>query len=80
MQGERRHNWPSPALQAFTMRMAGHGFSVSGTLMNQDLAYALDQLSQAHTLADSRLREMAVELFRHFERRRSVGGYTLQAA
>lgn len=56
------------ALEAFKMRMAGHGFSVSGTLMNYDRSYALEQLRQAHTLADNHLRELAVELFRHFEK------------
>lgn len=61
-------HWPWSALQAFTMRMASHGFSVSSTLMTCDRRYALDQLQQAHTLADDPLREMAVELFRHFER------------
>ena len=64
-------SWPAPALQAFTMRMAGHGFPVSRTLMNHDRLYALEQLRQAHTMADGTLRELAVELFRHFERRQS---------
>jgi len=63
--------WPSRVIQDFTIRMAGHGFSVSGTMMNQDRGYALEQLRQAHTLADSGLRELAVELFRHFERQQS---------
>lgn len=58
------------ALEAFKMRMAGHGFSVSGTLMNYDRSYALEQLRQAHTLADTRLRELAVELFGYFEKDR----------
>jgi hypothetical protein len=62
------------ALEAFKMRMAGHGFSVSGTLMNYDRTYALEQLRQAHTLADNRLRELAVELFRHFEKEPSGAG------
>lgn len=63
------HVWPAPVLQAFTMRMAGHGFSVSGTMMNHDKGYALELLRQAHTLADAPLRELAVELFRHLERK-----------
>jgi hypothetical protein len=64
----------SAALEAFKMRMAGHGFSVSGTLMNYDRTYALEQLRQAHTLADNHLRELAVELFRHFEKQPSGTG------
>ncbi|HVZ43508.1 MAG TPA: hypothetical protein VHA82_06835 [Ramlibacter sp.] len=64
-------DWPVSALQAFTLRMAGHGFPVSSTLMKHDRLYALQQLQLAHTLADTGLREMAVELFRHFERRQS---------
>ena len=63
--------WPVAALHAFTLRMAGHGFSVSNTLMNYDRTYALEQLRYAHTLADDVLRELAMELFRHFERERS---------
>jgi hypothetical protein len=62
--------WSSSALHAFTVKMAAHGFSVSGTLMRYDRAYALEQLRQAHTLADTALREMAIDLFREFERAR----------
>ena len=71
MASAQHHYWPSPVIQDFTIRMAGHGFSVSGTMMNQDRGYALEQLGQAHTLADDRLREMAMELFRQFERQQS---------
>jgi hypothetical protein len=60
---------PAPVLQAFTVGMASHGFSVSATMMGNDKLYALEQLRHAHTLADARLRELAVELFRYFERR-----------
>ena len=63
--------WPSSALHAFTVRMAGHGFPVSSTLMKYDRRYALEQLQLAHTLADGSLREMAMGLFRDFERRQS---------
>jgi len=67
--------WPPQALQTFSIRMAGHGLCVSGTLMNHDRRYALEQLRHAHTLADAALRELAVELFRHFERRQSGLGF-----
>jgi hypothetical protein len=63
------NTWPAPVLQAFTVGMASHGFSVSATMMGHDKSYALEQLRHAHTLADARLRELAVELFRYFERR-----------
>jgi hypothetical protein len=67
--------WPPHAIRDFSVRMAGHGFSVSGTMMNHDRGYALELLKQAHTLADDKLREMAVELFRYFERKQSGLGY-----
>ena len=60
--------WSPSALQAFTVSMAGHGFSVSSTLMNHDRGYALEQLQAAHSLADAPLRQMAMELFRQYER------------
>ncbi len=67
--------WPSYAIRDFSVRMAGHGFSVSGTMMNHDRGYALELLRHAHSLADDTLREMAVELFRYFERKQSGLGY-----
>jgi hypothetical protein len=36
-----------------------------------DRRYALQQLKDAHNLADDTLRLMAVQLFRHFEARQS---------
>ena len=62
--------WPQHALQAFTLRMAGHGLCVSSSLMIGDRHYALEQLALAHTLADAELRGIAVDLFAHFERQR----------
>lgn len=44
-------------------------------MMNNDRGYALEQLRHAHALADDELREMAVELFRYFERKQSGLGY-----
>jgi hypothetical protein len=63
--------WPDEPLQAFLLAMWSHGFPVSGSLMANDLRYALDQLRLAHTLADDDLRWLAMQLFRHFERERS---------
>ena len=69
--GSAQTCWPASALEAFTMKMAGHGFSVSTTLMKYDKVYALEQLQFAHTMADDSLREMAIQLFRAFERRQA---------
>lgn len=63
--------WPRNALQAFTLRMASHGLCVSSSLMLGDRRYALEQLGHAHAMADDELRGLAMELFRHFERRQS---------
>jgi len=64
---QRTDSWPASTVQAFAMRMAGHGFPVSRTLMHYDRGYAIEQLRQAHTLADAKLRALAVELFGHFQ-------------
>ena len=63
--------WPQNALQAFTLRMASHGQCVSSSMMLGDRRYALEQLGHAHAMADDELRGLAMELFRHFERRQS---------
>lgn len=63
--------WPPELLEAFTLRMSGHGMCVSRVLMLCDRRYALQQLKDAHNLADDTLRLMAVQLFRHFESRQS---------
>ncbi len=63
--------WPRNALQAFTLRMASHGLCVSTSMMLGDRRYALEQLGHAHAMADDELRGLAVELFRHFERKQS---------
>lgn len=59
--------WPPELLEGFTLRMAAHGMCVSRALMMCDRGYALQQLKDAHDLADDTLRLMAVQLFRHFE-------------
>jgi predicted RNA polymerase sigma factor len=63
--------WPVELLDTFCRRMASHGMCVSRTLMQNDRRYGLDQLAQAHTMADDALRLMAVQLFRCFEARQS---------
>jgi len=55
--------WPDEDLQAFALRMASHGYSVSRTFMRFDRRYALEQLQLAHTSADDALRAMATRLF-----------------
>lgn len=71
MAGEEDSYWPRNALQAFTLRMAAHGLCVSSSMMLGDRRYALEQLRYAHAMADDDLRGLAMELFRHFERRQS---------
>jgi hypothetical protein len=60
--------WPQEQLQTFVMRMADHGFSVSRTFMNADSGYAMDQLSQAHAMADETLQDLALQLFDRLRR------------
>lgn len=60
--------WPMGLVEAFALRMAGHGHSVSVSMMIGDRGYALDQLEHAHTLADERLHRLAMELFSHYQR------------
>lgn len=63
--------WPQDLLEAFSLRMAGHGMSISRPLMLCDKCYALRQLVDAQTLGDETLRLLSVQLFRHFESRQS---------
>lgn len=63
--------WPVDLLNAFSLRMASHGMSVSRPMMMGDKCYALQQLSDAHQLGDDHLRLLAVQLFRYFETRQS---------
>lgn len=63
--------WPPGLLEAFCVRMGAHGLSVSQVMMMCDRNYALQQLVDAHSLADDGLRLMAVQLFRFFEARQS---------
>ena len=70
---EREHAlpWPAEMLEAFSLRMASHGMSISRPLMLSDKRYALEQLVHAQTMCDETLRLMSVELFRHFEARQA---------
>lgn len=63
--------WPQDLLVAFSLRMGSHGMSISRALMLCDRRYALQQLVHAHSLDDEALHVLAVQLFRHFEARRS---------
>lgn len=63
--------WPSEMLDAFSLRMASHGMSISRPLMLSDKRYALEQLVHAQTLCDETLRLMSVQLFRHFVERQA---------
>jgi hypothetical protein len=63
--------WPQELLEAFSLRMAGHGMSISRPLMLCDKCYALRQLVDAQTMGDETLRLLSAQLFRHFEARQS---------
>lgn len=63
--------WPLEMLDAFSLRMASHGMSISRALMLSDKRYALEQLLHAQTLCDEPLRLMSVQLFRHFVARQA---------
>lgn len=65
----RRDTAPYRLLQAFVLRMADHGVSVSSTRMQCDCRYALQQLACAHCTDDDALRVMAMALFLDFENR-----------
>ena len=59
--------WPTGQLEAFSLRMAGHGQSINDKLMSFDRRYAVQQLLYAYTLADTGLHNMASTLLFHFE-------------
>lgn len=63
--------WPQELLGRFSLRMAGHGMSISRALMLSDRPYALQQLVHAHSLGDETLSLMATQLFHHFESHQS---------
>jgi hypothetical protein len=58
-------------LEAFSLRMARHGMSVSRSLMRSDRRYAVAQMAQAQTLGDPTLACLAMELFRRFQQEAS---------
>jgi len=64
-------HWPLELLEAFSLRMASHGMSISRALMLSDKRYALKQLVHAQTLCDETLRLISMQLFRHFEARQA---------
>lgn len=62
-------DWPEDVLMSFGLRMAGHGLSISRTLMLCDRRYAMQQLMFAHSFQDKRLQQLAAKLLFHFEER-----------
>lgn len=66
-------DWPEDVLLSFSLRMAGHGMSVSRTLMLCDRRYAMQQLMFAHSLPDTRLQKLAAQLLFHLEERQGMG-------
>jgi hypothetical protein len=63
--------WPTELLDAFSLRMASHGMSISRPLMLSDKRYALEQLVHGQAMGDEALREMSIRLFRYFEARQA---------
>ena len=63
--------WPTDLLDAFSLRMASHGMSISRPQMLSDKCYALQQLVHGQNLDDETLRLLSVQLFRHFQARQS---------
>jgi len=59
--------WPCDLLSAFILQMAAQGCCVNESMMLGSRAYAVEQLSHAHTLDDALLREMAVRMFSYFD-------------
>ncbi len=70
-QRARQGEGPDDLLRAFTLGMASHGLSVSTSMMMDNRRYALETLAFAHSLADAALHELAMGLFRRFERAQS---------
>ena len=58
---------PTELLEAFALLMAGHGRSISASMMLGDREYAMWQLARAHTLGDRELRSIAARLFAFFD-------------
>lgn len=63
--------WPEALLEQFSLRMAGHGMSVSRTHMLGNPGYALQQLAHARALGDDTLSLLAGQLFRFYESHQS---------
>ncbi|MBA4195760.1 MAG: hypothetical protein C0451_14435 [Comamonadaceae bacterium] len=61
-------------IEAFSLRMARHGMSVSRRMMLADPTYARQQAAHAHAIDDPLLVLMALELVRQFEADPSVFG------
>ncbi len=67
--------WPEDLLGLFSLRMAGHGMSISRVHMLGNPGYALQQLAHARAMGDDTLGILASQLFRFYEAHQS-GVYT----
>ena len=63
--------WPEELLSSFSLRMSGHGMSISRIEMQSDPRYALKQLRDAREMGDATLAVIADQLFRCFEAHQS---------
>lgn len=59
----QRGECPAQLLDEFVHRMADHGRSIQGDLMQADPEYAMWQLARARTTDDAPLRQVAAQLF-----------------
>jgi hypothetical protein len=63
--------WPEDLLGLFSLRMAGHGMSISRVHMLGNPGYALQQLAHARAMGDDTLGILAGQLFRFYEAHQS---------
>ncbi len=63
--------WPQGLLGQFSLRMAGHGMSISSSHMQGNPGYALQQLAHARAMGDETLALLAGQLFRFYESHQS---------
>ncbi|APW44695.1 hypothetical protein [Rhodoferax saidenbachensis] len=72
--------WPCELLSAFMLQMAAQGQCVNESMMLGSRPYAVEKLTQARTLDDANLRELAVRMVAYFDDEPSHAVATLVAA
>jgi hypothetical protein len=59
--------WPCELLSAFMLQMAAQGQCVNESMMLGSREYAMEKLTQARTLNDDTLRELALRMVAYFD-------------